>query len=82
MSNEINTELLERAATQIDYWQGTMHARVIERDIETNDLEALRYHVDQAEREMYAQETFHPVHGFSAPQNNTSNYTMEDHDAF
>jgi hypothetical protein len=56
MSKEQNTLLLERASEQIDYWTGTMHARVIEADIDRDDLEALREHVVQAEREMAIQE--------------------------
>lgn len=56
MSNTINETLLSRAWEMIEYWTGTMHARVIERDLQENDLEALRYHVDQAEREMSIQE--------------------------
>lgn len=56
MSNNVNTNLLERAADLIDYWEGTVHARVLERDIDANDLEALKYHVSQAEAEMQMQE--------------------------
>ena len=41
-----------------EYWTGTMHARILERDIEANDLEALRYHLVQAEHEMKMQEDY------------------------
>lgn len=61
MSNEVNTRLLERASEMIDYWEGTMHARILERDIASNDLEALQYHVAQAEAECSREE--HPIPG-------------------
>ena len=51
-----NTELLERAAEALEYWTGTMHGRIIERDLKSNDLEALSYHLRQAEAEMQIQE--------------------------
>lgn len=56
MSNQVNTNLLEKANEMCEYWTGTMHERVIQRDIEANDLEALQYHVAEAEREMRLQE--------------------------
>lgn len=56
MSDNINTELLERANEMMDYHAGTMWERMIQRDIEESDLESLRYHVVQAEREMAVQE--------------------------
>ena len=56
MSNN-NDNLMERAAEAMDEWQGTMWARVIERDLEVNDLEALKYHLAQAEAEQAIQES-------------------------
>lgn len=56
MSNASNESLMEHAADMLDYWSGTMHARIIQRDIDANDLEALAYHVDVAHAEMRMQE--------------------------
>lgn len=56
MSNQVNTELFERAADLMDYWAGTMHERLIQRDLDSDDLEALKYHVDVAWKEMQLQE--------------------------
>lgn len=58
MSNQINTNLLERAAEMVDQWEGTIIAREIEADLERNDLEGLRAHVSEAEA-MTAQEETH-----------------------
>ena len=58
MSNTTNDELLDRAREMTEYWTVTMHARILERDIEANDLEALRYHLVQAEHEMKMQEDY------------------------
>lgn len=56
MSNNVNTQLFERAAEMIDYWTGTLHDRLIQRALDSNDLEALDYHVRNAEAEMRLQE--------------------------
>jgi hypothetical protein len=56
MSNVTNDILMDRAREQCEYWTGTMHERIIQRDIEANDLEALHYHVAEAEKEMHMQE--------------------------
>lgn len=53
MSNEVNTKLFERASEMIDYWSGTLHAKLIEGALDSNDLEALRGHVNKAEQAMY-----------------------------
>lgn len=49
--------IMEAAEEMLEYWDGTMWARVIERDLQTDDLEALHYHVSQAEKERSIQET-------------------------
>lgn len=49
MSDTVNTELFERAAEAIDYFEGKLPAQLIEKDLERNDLEQLRYHVQAAE---------------------------------
>lgn len=56
MSNKSNDILMERANEQLEYWTGTLWERLIQRDIDTQDLEALAYHVTQAEREQAIQE--------------------------
>lgn len=57
MSNQANTQLMERAQEAMEYWTGTMHERVLQRDIDSGDVEALRYHLVEAEREMAIQES-------------------------
>lgn len=48
MSNNTNTKLMERANELMDYFSGTLHERLMQRAIDTGDLEALRYHVSEA----------------------------------
>lgn len=50
---------MERAEGVLDYFTGTLWERVIDRDIQANDLEALAYHISQAEKEMAIQEDAH-----------------------
>lgn len=56
MSHEANTRLFEEAAELIDYWQGTMHAKIMESHLEANDLDGLHESVAMARREMLNQE--------------------------
>ena len=56
MSNLINDKLLEEAYEMTEYWAGTMWERMIQRDIECLDLDALKYHVNEARKEMAIQE--------------------------
>lgn len=49
MSVETNSQLLDRAAEMIEFWTGTALSKVLQADIERNDLDALRGHVNQAE---------------------------------
>ena len=63
MSNQTNDILFERAAEMIDYFQGKLPARLIEQDLEHDDLEALAEHVNQAEglaaqQEMYNYDSY------------------------
>lgn len=51
MSNQSNTELLERAGEMMEYWTGTLHEKLIQKAIDDNDLEALAEHVALAEGE-------------------------------
>lgn len=57
MSNTTNSDLMERAQEQLEYWTGTMWERLIQRDLTQNDLESLRYHLRQAEAEQSLQES-------------------------
>lgn len=54
----ISKRLKQRAEISIEYWTGTMHARILERDIEANDEEALKFHLVIAEHEMQLQEDY------------------------
>ena len=57
MSNQINDTLFDQARELAEYWVGTMWARLIEQDIDNNDLEALKYHIAQSKAEMSLQES-------------------------
>jgi hypothetical protein len=51
--------IMRRAEEALTYWdQGSMWSRLIERDIDENDLESLQYHVDEADAQMNMQESF------------------------
>lgn len=56
--SEGNTELLERASECIDYFQDKMPAKILEADLERNDLEMLWVHVREAEMEISRQEYY------------------------
>lgn len=58
MNTKLNSDLRHDAAELIEYWEGTMHARILRRDLLAEDVEALRYHMDQAHREMILQEDY------------------------
>jgi hypothetical protein len=52
MSNNVNEELLERASECIDYFGGTTIGKILESDLDSNDLTALVTHVAIAEAQM------------------------------
>lgn len=56
MSHQVNSELFERAAEMVDYWEGTLHAEYIKRDLEANDLNQLMIDVTMAERACFEAE--------------------------
>lgn len=56
MSQDINTQLLERASEVITYFEGKQPAFVIERDLAREDLEALSQHVAEGEAIMAQEE--------------------------
>lgn len=59
MSNTINDTLMDKTQELLDYWTGTLWERIIQRDLDANDMEALQYHVDKAWAEMVLQEEYH-----------------------
>lgn len=56
MSDTVNEKLLEEAAFFIDMFEGTMLGEVLERDVESNDLDALAAHLRDARTLAYDQE--------------------------
>jgi len=56
MSNQSNERLAEVAREFMEELTGTIWERLLERDLEANDLEALRYHIAQAQAELAIQE--------------------------
>lgn len=63
MSNQVNTLLLEQAGDLIDYYEGTYVARVLRRDVEANDLEALKFHVSEYQAQRFMEEERELLHG-------------------
>jgi hypothetical protein len=59
VSNQVNTDLLERARDIADYWTGTLWEKTIDDLIKRNELEQLREIVIKAEAEAAMQE----IHG-------------------
>ena len=53
MSNQVNTQLYERASEMIEFWTGTQHAQRIEYIMSLNDLDELERAVREAESEAY-----------------------------
>jgi len=56
MSNQTNDILLDLTNDMLEYWTGTMWERVIQRDLDAKDLDALKYHVNEAYKEYCIQE--------------------------
>lgn len=48
MSNTANEQLLEEAAFYIDYFTDTTLGKMLQHDVEKNDLEQLQQHVNDA----------------------------------
>ena len=53
MSNQVNTQLYERASEMIEFWTNTQHAQRIEYIMTLNDLDELEKAVREAESEAY-----------------------------
>ena len=58
MSNNSNTELLERAAEMVEFWEGTLIADEVRRALNSNDLELVWQVVTSAEAEASRQEMY------------------------
>ena len=56
MSNTTMDNQMEEARELMEYWAGTMWERILQRDINAFDWEALRFHCRQASAEMSLQE--------------------------
>lgn len=52
MSNNINEQLFERAAEAIDFFGDTTISKILEADLDRNDLRSLVTHVTIAEAQM------------------------------
>lgn len=45
--------IMERAETALEFWDDeSMWTRLIQRDLDTNDMEALAFHLDNADSDM------------------------------
>lgn len=60
MSFSENDALLEEVAFYIDYLEGTMLGDMLQRDLDTNDLEGLRFHLNDARKVAFELE-FNPI---------------------
>lgn len=58
MYDKLSPDLQQRVSKQLEYWSGTLHSRLMQRAMDTEDLEALKYHLTEAEREYAIQEDF------------------------
>lgn len=63
MSQQVNTELFERASEMIDYFEGKVPPKIIEQDLKDNNLESLQFHVAEAEA-MASQQEFNSADVF------------------
>lgn len=55
----MSENIMQTAEKALEYWdEDSMWARLIERDIDANDLESLQFHVDEANNQMSMQEDF------------------------
>jgi len=65
MSNQVNTDLLERTAEMIDYFEGKLPAKELERLLDLQDYEALYYSEKLARAEYNRQQNIKPVLDFT-----------------
>ena len=56
MSKQANTDLLELAHEHSEYWTGTLMGKLIDHDVETNDLESLEAHLKESSNLMFEAE--------------------------
>lgn len=60
MSSLVNNGLLEEAAFYIEYFVGTSMEKLLQQDLDANDLEGLRFHLNDARKVAYELE-FNPI---------------------
>lgn len=53
MSNNENQNIMEEAQHALEYWEGEGIGKVIEADIDRNDLEALYGHLKESDKLIY-----------------------------
>lgn len=58
MSTNANDEILERASEMVGYWEGTLHAELIQHALNSGDLDLVRQHTIEAEAEAARQEIY------------------------
>lgn len=68
MSNNVNTDLLERAAEMVAFWEGNKIADEVQSALDSNDLELVWQVVTSAEAEAARQE----MYGYDAVPTNES----------
>lgn len=51
MSHPVNDQLYDRARDLMEVYTGGMQERILQSDLDRNDLESLRYHVSMFEAE-------------------------------
>lgn len=60
MSNNVNTDLLERAAEMVEFWEGNKIADEVQSALNSNDLDLVRKYTLDAEAEAARRE----IHGY------------------
>lgn len=56
MSHNSNTNIMEEAQQALEYWEGEGIGKVIEADIDRNDLEALAQHLKESSKLIFESE--------------------------
>lgn len=56
MYDNLDGETRDRVSKMLEYWSGTIHTRLIQRALDSDDSEALMYHLSEAEAQYAVQE--------------------------
>lgn len=56
MYDNLEPEIRDRVSKMMEYWSGTLHTRLLQRALDENDMEAIKYHLREAEAEYSLQE--------------------------